>query len=511
LNIPSGQLYSDFQFDFLPGFDTHKVFDIRAQLGSDTAAAYGWKKISDSGFTEQLSSSSVTTYGGEDTTPVTVSLTSIGSYTSIANLSCQRLLTYYEGNCEFTPSQVSIPTGGSATAKMVIHSKNIQFTSRDIVVVASDGVYSRYAPFTFEIVDLVLFIHGSAASTSPGIAIEPVTLSGISPINVSCTGLPSGASCDFTNAAKGSFAVSVPPGIAPGTYNFTVTATSSSKSVSANTTLIVNPPPDLTIDSPSASNSWAPVGGTATRIVTVRGVNGFSGSVHISCTTSWNGSCTGNDISLAPNGDQNVSLSIAVPTGTALGKYTLGVTVTGANITRTLSEDFMISDVSGTLSPSTIGLVGSIAGSTSLTLTPSSGFNGQIQLACSAPVGLSCLVSPNLVTLTTTPQSARISLSATSTVSSDRQSSWLSAMILAMPFLGVIAPYGKKQIKLGAALFLIAVLSNCGGGGRGSSNGGSGGPPTSGSTTNYTVSVGGSIVGTTVSKTFGAITVSVQH
>src|SRR5262249_36686694 len=142
-----------------------------------------WKKIPDSGFTEQLSTSNAITYGGEDTAPVTVTLTSIGSYTSTANLSCQRLLTYYEGSCEFTPTQITIPAGGDATAKLVIYAKNIQFTSRDIVIIASDGVYSRYAPFTFGIVDLVLFINGSGASISPGIAIEPITLSGIPPID----------------------------------------------------------------------------------------------------------------------------------------------------------------------------------------------------------------------------------------------------------------------------------------------------------------------------------------
>src|SRR5262249_29764734 len=147
---------------------------------------------------------------------------------------------------------------------------------------------------------------------------------------------------------KGNFAVSVPPGVMPGSYNFTVTATSGNKTVSTNATLIINPPPDLTIDSPPASSSWAPVGGTSTRIVTVRGINGFSGPVHVTCTTSWGGSCLGNDITLAPNAEQNVPLSIAVPAGTTLGKYTLEVTLAGTTITRTLATDFMISDVSGT-------------------------------------------------------------------------------------------------------------------------------------------------------------------
>jgi hypothetical protein len=114
-----------------------------------------------------------------------------------------------------------------------------------------------------------------------------------SPVDLACSGLPSGLSCSFNPSSltptsgggvvNSTLTVSTLASTSAGTYSVTITGTSGSVSHSGSVNLTVQAVPDFSL---SASPMPAPVtaGGSATSTVTLVPSGGFTGTVTISCS-----------------------------------------------------------------------------------------------------------------------------------------------------------------------------------------------------------------------------------
>jgi hypothetical protein len=114
-----------------------------------------------------------------------------------------------------------------------------------------------------------------------------------SPVDLACSGLPSGLSCSFNpssltptsggGAVNSTLTVTTLASTSAGTYSVTITGTSGSVSHSGSVNLTVQVVPDFSL---SASPLPGPVtaGGSATSTVTLAPSGGFNGTVAISCS-----------------------------------------------------------------------------------------------------------------------------------------------------------------------------------------------------------------------------------
>jgi len=208
-------------------------------------------------------------------------------------------------------------------------------------------------------------------------------------VSLSCTGLPSGATCAFNPAsvtplaggsAGSSLTVTVGSGTAVGGYSFAVVGTSGSTTHSAALSLTVPPPPpDFSLQASPGSLTIAQ-GANGTSTVTVGSLNGFSSAVGLSCT--------------------------GVPSGAACAFNPTPVTPpAGGTVTSTLTVSVGAATSAGTYAVSLVGTSGALTHSAALSLTVTSSgggpqtavFDGTLKAPKCATVGSSCDSGPALL------------------------------------------------------------------------------------------------------------------
>jgi PKD repeat protein len=148
-----------------------------------------------------------------------------------------------------------------------------------------------------------------------------------SPVNLACSGLPSGASCSFSpNPAPpgtSTLTLSTAAGGPIGTVTFTVSGTSGSVSHSATATLTVMAPPDFSLAlSPSSQSVVA--GASATYTVSIAASGGFSSPVNLACSGLPSGASCSFSSNPAPPGTS--TLTVGTSTGTPAGTVTFSLT-----------------------------------------------------------------------------------------------------------------------------------------------------------------------------------------
>ena len=115
----------------------------------------------------------------------------------------------------------------------------------------------------------------------------------IPPYVPKCSGLPTGATCSFSGVQEPypqdtdlSITVTVPSGIAPGTYPFNVDVESGPADASVGFTLYIG---DFSLQPPNASNDWAPPGSMMNVSFSLQPLDNFSGTVNITCSLDASG------------------------------------------------------------------------------------------------------------------------------------------------------------------------------------------------------------------------------
>jgi hypothetical protein len=512
--VVAGSLSQRFCYTLSANYDWHQVFDIRAQLGSDTAVAYAWESYL-IGFTESISrNTDQAIYPSQSTAPVTVSVTSVPGYSSTLHLSCVGLLV--GETCSFGQNTLSVSPGQPASTSLVVHTSSSTNGISPVTVVASDANVSKRQALNVIVAPLLVYAlnGGLIQATSPGTTTGQIIINGIPPYQPSCSGLPPGVTCSFSgkqvpypSQTSLTVAVNVPAGVAAQNYPFNVGVASGPSPASVPFTLSIQ---DFSLQPPTSGSAWAPPGGTVTVNLNAQSINSFSSTVNVSCTMN-SGTCTGGSFWIGPNGTP-VNLTVSEPSNAVLGADTLTVTGSYGSISHAVSFPFYIADYAGNLSASTLTIARGHTGSITATISATRGFSDTVSFSCGGAAQLSCQFSPSTVQPTaSSTQTTTITITASNSASllptGERDRRFLFGLIVPLGLVFGIA--SKRQSHafralLGLLLVLTFALCSCGG----SSGSGAGG---GGGSHNYTITVNAVTAGTKVTRNLGAIDVTVTY
>ena len=520
ITAPSGAVSQQFCYTLASNYDWHQVFDVRAQLGSDTEVAYASQAYV-VGFSEALSSNGYEyVYPTESTAPLTVTLTSSQGYSSTVQLSCKGLGA--GESCTFGSNSLAVSPNGPATTSVIVNTSasTPAQTSYIVTIVANDANVTTRQSFTVSVMSLVLYSTGiQATTTSPGTATGEITILGIPPYATSCVNPPTGITCAFNNTVSQNpnsdtfvnVNVSVAAGLAPGPYPFNVQISSGPESKTVPFALTVG---DFSLQAPASSSTWSVPSGNANLSIGVQNPANFVGNIAVTCATDFGGTCTSSTTSFNPLG---ISVSLSVPSGAALGSHNVTVSATYGQVARSVTFPFYVADYSGSLSASTLTIAQGGAGPLTATVTASAGFAGSVALSCSGTSQLSCNFAPSSVQPTVaSPQTVSFTVTARSSASllptdeSRKSNALVFAAVLPFAFLlGIASTDRAKGIRAALGLILMELIllsTSCGGGGASTTS--TTPPPGS---NNYTLTVTAAAVGTSTTRTLGTVNVTVTH
>jgi uncharacterized membrane protein len=305
----------------------------------------------DFGLSVSPSSQSVPAAGGN--AGYTVSLTALNGYGSAVNLAVSGLPS--GASFSFNPTSVT-PANPAATSSLTVtvpagvaantYTLTITGTGTDSgakthsattnLVVTSAGSFS-------------LGVSPSSQSAKPGgSASYTATLSTSngfsSSVNLSVSGLPSGANASFnpssvtpsSGGATSTLQVQLGSGVAAGSYTLTVTATGTDSAKTTQSATVKLNVPDFSL---RAASSSLPVNraSNGSDVLTLTSLGGYSSSVSLSVSglpPRTNASFSANPVTPSASGT-NSTFSIRPRAGTPTGSYTL--TITGSDGTTTHS------------------------------------------------------------------------------------------------------------------------------------------------------------------------------
>jgi len=426
--------------------------------------------------------------------------------------------------------------GGAATMAELFDPAGLAFDAVGSLYIsdsANDAV--RKVKFAGPAVAPTVTLTPSASSiTTAQSSTVTVSVSGASG-NPTPTGSVTLTSGSYTSApatlSGGSATIDVPAGsLATGSDTLTATYTPDSNSTSLYSTasgtasLTVNPAPSFTL-SPSTGALSVVQGSNNNDTITISGANGFSGSVTLSAT----GLPSGVTASFGTNPATGSSVLTLTATGSSVVGGPVTVTITGTSgsltasitlaLTVTAGPTFVVGGSSSSLSIEP----GATTGNTvSITVTPSNGFTGTVNLTCAVtPAAASdpptCSLTPSSLTITGTgAQSSTLTIFSAPATNSRKELKkllWPSAGT-ALACLMLIGIPRRKRNWLTMVCLLVLIASfgaiGCGGGGNsGGGGGGGGGGGNTGTTPGtYTVTVTGT--SGTLTGTVGTVTLTVQ-
>jgi hypothetical protein len=144
-------------------------------------------------------------------------------------------------------------------------------------------------------------------------------------------------------------------------------------------------------------------GGQGSSTITITPANGFSGSVTLSATGLPSGVTAG----FNPNPATTTStLTLTASATAATGTFTVTITGTSGNLSETTNLSLTVNPAlsfSLSANPSSLTIVQGGQGTSTITITPSNGFNGSVTLSASGlPSGVTAAFSPNPATSTST-------------------------------------------------------------------------------------------------------------
>src|SRR5437667_2008128 len=193
------------------------------------------------------------------------------------------------------------------------------------------------------------------------------------------------------------------PGTGTTTHTWTDQYAGQTHSVSgANFKAATNGPADFTLGASPSSQTVTP-GGSTSYSVNISPMGGFSGQVNLSVS----GLPSGASGSFAPNpATASSTLSVTTGTGTPVGTYTLTITGVSGSLTHTTTVSLTVAAaVNFTLGASPSSQTVTPGGPTSYseTISPTGGFNGQVNLSRGGlPRGASGSFAPNPATASST-------------------------------------------------------------------------------------------------------------
>jgi hypothetical protein len=305
------------------------------------------------------------------------------------------------------PAAISGNTAASATLTVTTQSTTAEIAAYTVTVTGTGGgsmqTTSIAVPFlphvSVSATPLASVSDGGSASST--LTVTPIAgLSGFVSLSCSvtstgsgpapaCSVSPSSVLLSGSSPATATLAVTVPQGVAAGSYNVSVTATDGAATQTAALSLGVNAPFTLSASSVSATAA----GLSASSTITIA-PNNFVGQVALSCSVTpanlaGTPSCSLNpDQPVLSDGTPATSV-LTVVSGPTTAPATYTVTVTGASGALSTSVNVPVVFTAQTVSPAfsltgtSVSLTAGASGTSTITLTPVGGFTGQVSLTCS--------------------------------------------------------------------------------------------------------------------------------
>ena len=285
---------------------------------------------------------------------------------------------------------------------------------------------------------------------------------------------------------------------------------------------VSNPLSDFTIV-PNSPNVAVAAGSSGSDTIQLGSVNGFTGAVSLSCSGPTGITCSPSPASatLTADGTASTNVTINVASTVANGSYqvsVMGTDSTGEFI-HTAGVVIIVSGSSTTsssfaLTASSIGTItAGESGTSTITVTPSSGFTGNVALTCSVSstsTGVGCSLSPTSVDITAGALTSTLTVTTTTSSAAVRfpMTKYLTGaggvMLAFVVFFGIPARRKSWHTILGL-LVVIVLAAGLGCGGSGGSGGGGGG---GGQSATYTVTVTGTSGSLPAQTTSLSVTVS---
>src|SRR5882762_2490221 len=252
------------------------------------------------------------------------------------------------------------------------------------------------------------------------------------PITVDCSSLAAGISCSanpptVTPGVPSTVTVSTIAGVTPlQTTTFQITGDSSGTTASSNNLQLKST--DFTLRSTTIGNVLVNDGGSATRPVQAKALNGFLGTVTLACAVV--GSPTGVTCSVPASTTASATgitftATVNATSAATAGNYTVNVTGTNSGQQRIYSFTAQVKDFTLGLGAGAITIPQPPAGQSSsvtvpVTLTGLNGFNTSTALACvGQPAGMTCAFAPASVIPTPGGVTSTLTVTSSSTVATN--------------------------------------------------------------------------------------------
>src|SRR5262245_34507021 len=355
----------------------------------------------------------------------TLTVASLFGFTGSVSISAAGLPAGVSAN--FSPSSVN----GSGT---IVANFNAQTTTpagtTNISIVGTSGTLTHSATIALTVTGASDFslsaTNASVVRGATGTSTITVTRSGgfAGSVAFSASGLPACVTASFhptsTNAGSSVLTFTVAATAATGATTVTVTGTSGTVSHSTTLTLTVTASQDFSLSANPPSVSVTQ-GGTASSVVSVTPVGGFTGSVTLSAT----GLPSGVTATFAPPSTTGTStLTFTAATTATVGAATVTITGVSGSLTHTVAIALTVTVVQApdfSLSATNATVTQGGTASSAITVTPRGGFTGSVALSVSGlPAGVTASFNPASTTagstLTFTASAAAATGAANTTV-----------------------------------------------------------------------------------------------
>ena len=329
-------------------------------------------------------------------------------------------------------------------------------------------------------------------------------------VHMACQGLPPGASCQFEHDTAGvspgstlqlKLFVTTPPGLAQGTYPFTVVTSDGTFTDQVSASFAIG---DFSIGARAGQiiNST----GFNTLSIDVNSINKFNSPIAISCNTGFPPglACPWEGAQLSPIGNYPIYVSTqGLPPGTY--QWTIAGSV-GSIVHSATVPLYVVGTApsfSGTIDPQNATIKVGTSGTFRVNVQVQNPIAGSYTFTCSgAPVGSACSMSPSQVTLSSGSMTSTLTVTVNSrptgnavrgSSQTDRKPLFPSLFGIAVGLL-LVSPFSFRRVRRSAKAGVLMttfvgvslLLPSCGGG---SSGGGPITPPPPATGVNFNVSV----------------------